>query len=90
MDIITDVYVVSNDPNLSNKINGSFPGNPFFHFYDIGSMKDRSTAYKLKGQFGARLDPFAVVFNKDKAVKAFYTEADDHVIESLLKYLKEQ
>ena len=90
MDIITDVYIVSDDPNLSNKINGSFPGNPFFHFYDIGSMKDRSAAYKLKGQFGARLDPFAVVFSKDKAVKAFYTEADDHVIESLIKYLKEQ
>jgi hypothetical protein len=90
MDIITDVYIVSDDPDLSNKINGSFPGNPFFHFYDIGSMKDRSAAYKLKGQFGARLDPFAVVFSKDKAVKAFYTEADDHVIESLIKYLKEQ
>ena len=88
--MITDVYVVSNDPDISNKINGSFPGNPFFHFYDIGSMKDRSAAYKLKGQFGARLDPFAVVFSKDKAVKAFYTEADDHVIESLIKYLKEQ
>ncbi len=90
MDIITDVYIVSDDPDLSNKINGSFPGNPFFHFYDIGSMKDRSAAYKLKGQFGERLDPFAVVFSKDKAVKAFYTEADDHVIESLIKYLKEQ
>ena len=89
MDIITDVYIVSDDPDLSNKINGSFPGNPFFHFYDIGSMKDRSAAYKLKGQFGARLDPFAVVFSKDKAVKAFYTEADDHVIESLIKYLKQ-
>ena len=86
--MITDVYIISNDPNMSSKINGSFPGNPFFHFYDIGSMKERSAAYKLKGQFGARLDPFAVVYEKDKPIKAFYSEADNDIIKSLIDYLK--
>lgn len=86
--MITDVYVVSDDVNMASNFNEVFPGNPFFHFYDIGSKRDKSAAYKLKGSFGARQDPFAVVFDKDKPIKAFYSEADNNVIESLKNYLK--
>lgn len=86
--MITDVYVVSDDVNVASYFNESFPGNPFFHFYDIGSKRDRSAAFKLKGSFGAKENPFAVVFDKDKPIKAFYTEADKNVIQSLINYLR--
>ena len=36
-----------------------------------------------------KLTPFAIIMEGDKAVKAFYSEADNDVISSLIKYLEE-
>ena len=36
--------------------------------------------------YGVKLDPFAVILDDEKPIKAFYTEAED-VIDSLIKYL---
>ena len=88
--MITDVYIVADDEKIRDriaKIPIDCPDRPFFHFYDIGSLKDRSAAFKLKGSFGARENPFAVVYDKDKPLKAFYTEAGD-VISDLITYLE--
>ena len=48
----------------------------------IGKKK----AWKIKNFYGAKLDPFAVILDGEKPIKAFYTEAED-VIDSLIKYL---
>lgn len=88
--MITDVYIVDDDPMLREKFakhEFTCKSNPFYHFYDIGSMIDRSAAFKLKGSFGARQNPFAVVYDKDKAIKAFYSEAGD-VYSDLINYLE--
>lgn len=49
-------------------------------------FKDRKKAYKVKGAFGAKLAPFAVLID-DKPIKAFYSEANTCTIEEISKLL---
>jgi len=53
---------------------------------DIRTRKGKKEAWALKGHWGAKLDPFAIVTKGDKPIKAFYSEADN-VVEELIKYL---
>lgn len=51
-------------------------------------LKERSKAFKLKGGFSARKNPFAVLFDDDNIpVKAFYTEANECVLLDIAKGL---
>lgn len=84
--MITDIYIVGNPPDYTLFDDIELKSKPFIHFCDAGSMKERKKAFGLKGSFGAREDPFAIIFDKDKPIKAFYSEAED-VYQSLIKYL---
>ena len=85
-----DVYIVHNDDNIKKKIGDSnIKGSPFFHFIDDRTRKGKTEAFKLKSHWAAKLTPFAIIMEGDKAVKAFYSEADNDVIYSLIKYLEE-
>lgn len=88
--MITDVYIVYNNDDTIKGIGDTFKVSPFFHFIDSRTLKGRKEAFKLKGKFAAKLDPFAVCMNKDTAVKAFYTEADSDIIKSLINYLNDE
>ena len=84
-----DIYIVHDNPNVEGIIwNTPLEVEPFFHFLDIGSKKDMSKAYKFKQIWGARKNPFCLIEEDGKAVKAFYTETGDDAIEQMLKYLK--
>lgn len=88
--MITEVVLVYNDPNQLERIKGeSFNGSPFFTFIDESSLKSRKKAFKVKNHFAARATPFAAVYDGDKPIKAFYTEADSDIIKSLITYLNE-
>jgi hypothetical protein len=50
-------------------------------------FKERSKAFKLKGGYGARKTPFAVVFNEEGPVKAFYSEDNSCTFENIINYL---
>jgi hypothetical protein len=84
-----DIYVVHSNPNVEDII-WSVPteAQPFFHFLDIDSKKDRSKAFKFKQEWGARKNPFCLLEKDGKAIKAFYTETGDDAIEQLIKYLR--
>lgn len=87
---MTDVYIVHNDPLVEKRvIESEYVSTPFIHFIDEGSLKGKKEAFKLKGAWGARLTPFVAVFDGEEIIKAFYSEADNDVIGSLIKYLKE-
>lgn len=58
-----------------------------FYFIDSESKKGKKESWALKSYWGARLDPFAIIMEDDKPVKAFYSEAED-VIEGLRNYLQ--
>ena len=51
-------------------------------------LKERKKGYKIKGSFSARLNPFIGVYNNDKPVKGFYSEANECTIDNITKYLK--
>lgn len=81
-----DVIVVYSDKSQLDRIGDTSKYTPIFHFVDSLAKKSKKEAWRIKSYYGAKLDPFAVVLDNDKPIKAFYTEAED-VIDSLIKYL---
>lgn len=59
-----------------------------FKFIDSKTNKGKKDALKIKSYYAAKLEPFAVVLDNDKPIRAFYSEAED-VIKVLSDYLKE-
>ena len=85
-----DVFIVYNDPSVEKRIKeANIKSSPFIHFIDEGTLKGKKEAFKLKGAWGARMTPFAAVFKGEEIIKAFYSEADNDVIKSLIDYLNE-
>ena len=85
---MTDVIVVYSDKNQLDRIGDTSKYTPIFHFVDSLAKKSKKEAWRIKSYYGAKLDPFAVILDDEKPVKAFYTEAED-VIDSLIKYLND-
>ena len=83
---MTDVIVVYSDKSQLDRIGDTSKYTPIFHFVDSLAKKSKKEAWRIKSYYGAKLDPFAVILDNEKPIKAFYTEAED-VINSLIKYL---
>ena len=84
-----DIYVVHNDPDVIKDIwEVSCEIEPFIHIMDIGSKLDKSKAFKFKQEWGARKDPFCLIEEDGKAIKAFYSETGEDAVSQLIKYLK--
>ena len=81
-----DIYITYNDKNQIDKIGDTSKYSPIFHFIDVLTNKGKKDAWKIKSHYAAKLDPFAVILEDNKPIKAFYSEAED-VIDSLIKYL---
>ena len=89
--MITDVIVVYNDESQIRRIGGAYTlkESPFFTYINESSRKGKKEAYALKGHWGARMTPFAICMDGEKAIKAFYSETGEDVIKSLINYLNE-
>ncbi len=85
---MTDIFIVYNDKEQLNRIGDTSKYTPIFHFIDSMTKKGKKEAFKLKSHYAARLDPFAVILDGNKPIKAFYSEAED-VIDSLIKYIND-
>lgn len=87
--MITDVYVVYDNDEALRRLGGTYTlkVSPIFHFIDSRTLNGQKEAFKLKGSWGARMDPFVITFDGEKAVKAFYSETGENVIESLITFL---
>lgn len=83
------VKFVYNNPSDKDRVLDANLQDIFLELYDEGSYKEKKQAYKLKASCGARMTPFVAVYEGDELIKAFYTEADDDVLKSLIKYLNE-
>lgn len=90
--MITDVYIVYNNDNVIKRVGGTYTVkvSPIFHFIDSRTLNGRKEAFQLKGSWGARMDPFVICMNGEKAIKAFYSETGEDVIESLITFLNSQ
>jgi glutathione peroxidase-family protein len=84
-----DIYIVYDNRNVEDIV-WSIPtdSQPFFHFLDTTSKKDKSKAFKLKQEWGAKKNPFCLIEKDGKIVKAFYTETGDNAISQLIEYLR--
>ena len=52
-------------------------------------FKERKKSFKLKGAYGTRLCPFAVLTIEGKPVKAFYSELNQCTVENIINSLGE-
>ena len=52
-------------------------------------FKERKKSFKLKGAYGTRLCPFAVLTIEGKPVKAFYSELNQCTVENIINSLYE-
>lgn len=85
--MIIDIFIVCDETQLK-KVEDAVKVASTFHFIDPLSKKGKKEAWALKSHWGARLDPFAIVMNDGKPVKAFYSESGE-VIDDLILYLNE-
>ena len=83
---MTDIIVIYSDKSQLDRIGDTSKYTPIFHFIDSLAKKSKKEAWRIKSYYGAKLDPFVVILDDEKPIKAFYTEAED-VIDSLIKYL---
>ena len=83
---MTDVIIVYSSKSQLDRVGDTSKYTPIFHFVDSLAKKSKKEAWRIKSYYGAKLDPFAVILDNEKPIKAFYTEAED-VIDSLIKYL---
>lgn len=84
--MVTDVYIVYNDEKQIERI-GDTKVSPFFHFIDDRTFRGKKDSFKLKGSWGARQTPFVLCMEGNKAIKAFFSETGEDVIQSLIDYL---
>lgn len=88
--MITEVFVVYNDKSQINTIqDAKLDDSISFVFINENSKKERKKAFNLKSHWAAKMAPFAICMDGDKAIKAFYSETGEDVIESLINYLNE-
>lgn len=84
--MITDITIVHNDPSFELS-NLNFPYSVFVKEYYLGSKDGKKKGWALKSDWGAKEDPFIICYKNDNAVKCFYSEVDNSVINSLMEYL---
>lgn len=86
--MVTVKFVYSN-PSDSKRILDANLSGIFLELFDEGSYKEKKQAYKIKASCRARMTPFVAVYEGDELIKAFYSEADKDVLNSLINYLNE-
>lgn len=83
---------VNNDSvNLVNKLRQYVEENCSLiniEYFNEDIYKEKQKSYKLKGGFGARQVPFAVLYdNEHKIVKAYYSEDNSCTFDNIVKHL---
>ena len=60
----------------------------FLHTADSGTLKGKKEAYKIKSEWGAKLDPFLITYNDERPIKAFYSECPEDAIQQFSSWIK--
>lgn len=88
-----EITVVYNDDSQIKKLGGTYSlkgVSPNFVFIDERTLKGKKKAWSIKSHWAAKETPFAVIMDGEKAVKVFYSETGENIINSLITYLNEQ
>jgi len=85
-----DITIVYDDPShrkLIEMIN--FKKETFLTWLDLNTMEGKKKGLKLKGQYGARKNPFVIIEKEDKLEKVLWSEGKDDAINQLIKWATE-
>ena len=80
-----DLYLVFYNINDLNKIEEVINDNFYLHYLNINKHNDKSKAFKLKGEWSARLNPFILLEEKGKVLKAYYSEIGENAVTQFIK-----
>ena len=80
-----DLYLVFDNINDLNKILPIITDKFYLHSYNINKHLDRSKAFKFKGEWSARLNPFILLEEKGKVLKAYYSETGENAVTQFIK-----
>ena len=87
------VYIVYNDPQQALEFKNTIFKQPFLvEYIDTTTRHGKKEGWKLKEYWGAKVDPFCIIFDGDTPKKAFYSENDweDNAIVQLINYLQNE
>lgn len=85
-----DIYIVYDDPSHKELVDMiDFKKQTFIHWFDMNTLEGRKKGFKLKGQYGAKKNPFVVVEENDQLQKVFWSEGKDDAINQLIKWVTE-
>lgn len=72
---------------LKEVIEHKYPLVELIGFHE-NKLRERSKAFKTKGGWSARQNPFAIAFdNENQPIKAFYSEANQCTVDAITKCL---
>lgn len=85
------IYIVyDKDDQIELFKSKTFKESFLVEYYNMNSMKERKLGFKLKDSWGAISNPFCIIFDGDKPIKAFYSENkwEENAIVQLINYLE--
>lgn len=86
-----ELHIAYKNEELVNQLKHELKQFPLIELvsYSTDVYPERKKAFKLKGGFGARKDPFGVLFDTEhKPIIAFYSETNDCTCEKIIAALK--
>ena len=79
-----DIYIVFDNIDDLNLLEDAIDSNYFLHYWNINKHNDRSKAFKFKGEWGAKQNPFVLISENDKVIKAYYSETGDNAVKQFI------
>ena len=79
-----DIYLVFDDQKDLEKLESVVDNNYYIHYLNINKHHDRSKAFKLKGEWSARKNPFVLLSKKDNVIKAYYSETGMNAVDQFI------
>ena len=76
-----EISIIYSDESQLDKINH------IVDYFDGNTGKKQGRM--IKGRWGAKLDPFVIITDGEKPIKAFYSETGEDVLDSLRKYIND-
>lgn len=73
-----DVYIVYDNEADLKLLEDNTTG--FIHSFDMNYYSDKKKGYKLKGAWGAKLNPFILVEKDGHPIKCYYTESGTNAV----------
>lgn len=66
------------------------PFSPTIEFFNMNTVDGKKKGFKVKNEWAAKANPFVLIEDNGKAIKAFYSETGDTAINQFLTWCKNE